>query len=250
MSCATLAFPVESLLKQAEAAKSFIKLIDAAIECRRLYQDAGMKLPEPLVRLLGEAVTDEPPSGHHARMVVPPPPRPPAPPEADEKWLWVENGSVLATNLVLATLRRADGPMQASAIIEAIHRIDPTVSKGTISNIGTRLDGKLFARSPDGWALLPGIDTPIIHGDYTWGPYSVFEPHEIAAYRRAGLVHVLRTHSDGLQVVQLVKVWNENCPWKNVPPVTKDLIKVDLQVLSDDKIVRKMGGHSGKWTAA
>ena len=233
--------------KEMEAVQSLARLYDAARACKNAHQGAGLKLPESLVRFFGE---EEPPrktEHKHPKMTIPPPPRPPAPPEAGDDWIWIEVPRMKATGLVLGTLRSAEGSLQVTEIFEAVQRHNPAINKGTIANIGTRLSAsKQIKRDSEGWSLTPGTPAPIFYDGYAWGPVDMFEVQELAAHRRAGILHLLRTVSDGMQIMQITNTLAESCPW-NRAPVAKDIVKVDMAILRSEGLARKMVGHSGKW---
>ncbi|XYI02922.1 hypothetical protein ACMHYB_25480 [Sorangium sp. So ce1128] len=240
---------MSKFMKEMAAVQSLTRLLQAADECRRAHDAAGMKYPEPLRRMLGEE--EEPRAGDNGRqrIIVPAPPRPPAPPEADDDWIWVEIDDMKATNLTLGVLRGAQEPMSPSAISEALGQMGATVSRGTIGNVGTRLFGSLIERRDDGWVLVEGAPAPILFDGFAWGPPSLFEATELASHRRMGIVHLLRVQPDGMQMMQIANALAESCPW-NKAPVNKDLVKADLEALDELGRAKRMAGHSGKWRAA
>ncbi|WP_155798659.1 hypothetical protein [Sorangium cellulosum] len=240
---------MSKFMKEMAAAQSLTRLLDAAEECLRAHDAAGMKYPEPLLRMLGEE--EAPRGGEKGRqcLVIPAPQRPPAPPEADDGWIWVEITAMKASNLTLGVLRGARKPMTPSEISEALGLIGVEVSRGTIGNIGTRLFGSHIRRLDDGWVLVEGATSPVLFQGFAWGPHTIFEATELAAHRRAGIVHLLRVQPDGMQMMQIAHTLAESCPW-NKAPVNKDLVKADMEALDELGLAKRMAGNSGKWRAA
>jgi hypothetical protein len=120
----------------------------------------------------------------------------------------------------------------------------PTVSSGSISNIGTRLNGKSIQRQDDGWVIVDPSKAGIIKDGFLWGPPSIFEKHELAAHRRDAILHLLKHYNAGLQAVQIVEQLH-NCHWIQAP-INKDLLKADLEVLQQAGKIRRRG-NSKKW---
>ncbi|WP_437676653.1 hypothetical protein [Sorangium sp. So ce131] len=231
------------------AAQRLIDLFKSADDCRRAYEAAGMKLPEPLLRFYGEEDAARSGDDGRPRMVVPAPSRPPAPAEAGDDWIWIEIEAMKATNLTLGVLRGARKPMAPAAISEALGRMGVDVSRGTIANVGTRLSGSLIERGDEGWVLAEGAAAPVLFGGYAWGPPDVFEAQELASHRRMGIVHLLKVQPDGMQMMQIANTLAESCQWIKAP-VNKDLVKADLEALDELGLAKRMAGHSGKWRAA
>jgi hypothetical protein len=234
---------VDRFALEGKAYTSFAALMQSAQECRGLFEAARIQVPERLQRFLGES---DAPEKAPLRVTVPPPEQPPMPPQWKPGWIWVPARDMTASHLVLAILRSATAPMTPTQIREAVLGYGVELSKGTLANIGTRFDGQLIARSGDGWILITRDLAPVLEDSVAWGDPSVFDKQEVAAHRRLGILHVLKAHGYGLQVVQLVRTLSE-CEWIKAP-VTKDLVKVDLQELQKAGFVRRVG-NSGKWEA-
>ena len=97
-----------------------------------------------------------------------------------------------------------------------------------------------------GWRLLDPTSAAVLHEGHLWGLPSLFEKQEIAAHRRDSLLHLLRTCEDGLQIVQATKMLRA-CEWMKAP-ATKDLLKVDTQLLQEQGLIRRVS-NSKKWRA-
>lgn len=223
------------------ATKSLSRLYESAMECRRIHEEAGLKLPEPLVRFFGEGEDDD----GRPRLIIPPPVSPPRPPQARPDWIWVKASDLTTKNLTLGVLLATSKPMVASDISEYLEVMGIPVSKGTIGNAGTRMFGELIERRDDGWVLMPDAPAPVLHEGYAWGPVDLFDVTELASHRRAGIAHLLRVQSDGMQIAQIVNAMTESCSW-NRAPVSKDIVKADMEYL-DSAGVAKRVGNSGKW---
>lgn len=238
--------------KESEAVAAYAKLMADAEACKRLYEDAGEPLPRRLAVMFDpENTRDASKTGSSLMAEIPRPPRPkkPWPRGATEEWIYFPITEAQETSLVLAVL----SPQMAIPVSEIIARVqalrpDVTVNKGSIANIGSRLKQEGTIRyEHTGWILTHGEQTPEILDEYIWGTPDMFQKQELAAYRRLVILHVLRSVSDGLQVSQLTRTIEEQCPWlSDAIPVTKFLVKVDIGILAEKKLVRKIGG-SQKW---
>lgn len=242
---------MDRFTKEAAAYEAFVKLIADGKTCRTLFEVAGMDLPPPLLRFLGEdsrAAQDD----DQLRVSIPAPQPPARPAEWQSGWIWVPVGEATDATLVRGILRAADHPLTAKQIVAKYEELSLVAIPGTIANIGTRLATSKppeIEREGGSWGLLSATKCPILHERYLWGPIEVFEKYDTAAHRRLLIIHVLNAHSDGLQIIQLTRAL-EGCAWfdKRIP-MTKDLIKDDLHVLQESNKVRRLAGYSGKWMA-
>ena len=167
---------------------------------------------------------------------------------AQEEWLSIPAVEGTATSLVLAALRDKTTPVPVRRVGELVAEINPRIPLGTIHNIGTRLSASgLIARTDDGWSLLQNEMAPLLDHGYLWGPRTVFDKQDLAAHRREAILHVLECFSSGLQVVQIVEQLKATT-WVQAP-VSKDLLKADMEILENDRRVRRVG-NSKKWEVA
>lgn len=228
---------------ETKAIKAFTKWMEDGRTCRALFEQAHMALPEPLKRFLGETEREDTSA---PRVVIPPLQAPPRPAEAEANWIWVPVIGMTPTGLVLGVLRRAPAPIPVRKIIDEIARLGAKPNEGSIQNIGTRLSNQhVITRSDDGWKLIQSDNAPVIYKGHAWGLHERFEKYEIAVYRRLCLLHVLRVHADGMQNMQLLKAI-ETCDWVNLPPLSKDVIKLDLESLQKEGEIKRIG-NTGKW---
>ncbi len=137
--------------------------------------------------------------------------------------------------------------MRAKDVVAAITRILPSVHRGSIANIGARLEGKVINRTDDGWTLIDTAKAGVLHAGMLWGPPEIFQKTELAAHRREAILHLLAAQPSGLQIVQIVEQLL-GCPWVHAP-VNKDLLKADMEELRKDGKVRRVG-NSKKWELA
>lgn len=226
-----------------EAQRSLLDLYEQAKKCQTLFEHAHIALPEVLKRVLGMSGTSE-------KTATPPistPQRPPMPPEAQQDWISIRDKEATPTGIVLAILRGAKEPVRAKDLNDRVMDVLPDVLRGSISNIGTRLDGKLIRRTKEGWELLKPEAAGVLHKGFLWGPPSAFSKSELAAQRREALLHLLQLFESGLQIVQIVEQL-KRCPWV-VAPINKDLVKEDIGVLSGQQKIRRRG-NSNKWELA
>jgi hypothetical protein len=238
----------DRFILESRAIASLTALMEQAATCRSLFEVAGMALPDPLRRMLGdEAATKAPSQGV---IVVPPPPSPPRPPTWESDWIWLPIASLTPTTLVCALLRQAKAPLSPKQIMEGLEKLGVDAVKGSVANIGTRLSTgqhPKITRGTGTWGLVDPTLAPVLHDGYAWGPPASFDKQELAAHRRIGVMHLLRAHPDGLQIMQITQMLRK-CAWMQAP-LTKDLIKADLPVLQSDGLAKRVGGGSGKWRA-
>jgi len=223
------------------AVQSLSELLAQARKCKLLHEQANMSLPEPLKRVLGM-------NGYgrtlDARPRIPPLERTTRPPEAQDNWISIPVKDATPTSVVLALLRVSHKPMRAKEVVDNVIRFLPNVRGGSVANIGSRLQDKLINRTPDGWAIIDSAKAGILHGGMIWGPPDIFEKTEVAAHRREAILHLLACQPSGLQITQLVEQLS-GCSWVHAP-VSKDLLKADMDVLKQGDLVRRRG-NSKKW---
>lgn len=226
-----------------EAQRSLLDLYEQAKKCQTLFEHAHIALPEVLKRVLGMNGTGEKAAASH----VSAPQRPPMPPEAEQNWISIRDREGTPTSIVLAMLRSAKGPVRAKDLNDRVMNVLPNVLRGSISNIGSRLDDKLIRRTKEGWELVKPEAAGVLYKGFLWGPPSIFGKSELAAQRREALLHLLQYFESGLQIVQIVEQL-KRCPWV-VAPINKDLVKEDIGVLSQQQKIKRRG-NSKKWELA
>jgi hypothetical protein len=223
-----------------EAQRSLLDLYEQAKKCQVLFEHAHIALPEVLKRVLGMNGAGD----KAATSRITAPQRPPMPPEAQQNWISIRDKEVTPTTIVLAILRGTKGPMRPRDLNDRVMNILPNVLRGSISNIGSRLDDTLIRRTNEGWELLKPEAAGILHKGYVWGPPVVFGKTELAAQRREALLHLLQFFESGLQIVQIVEQLKQ-CPWI-VAPINKDLVKEDIAGLAKEGKIKRRG-NSKKW---
>lgn len=225
------------------AVQGLLELLEKAQECRQLYERAGMALPEPLKRLLSSGTEQAGPSS--GTVQIPLMRRTRRPREAEADWVSIPLEDASPQSVVLAVLRNEGGPIRAKEVIRRVQDHLPDVPKGSIANIGTRLDeGNLIARSSTGWELIAPEEAGIILDEYLWAPASILSPQELAAYRREVVLHLLSMTQVGSAATQIEEQLR-NCDWLEVD-VNKDLVKSDLKHLASTKKIRRRG-NTRKW---
>lgn len=228
------------LTAETEAAQSLIELIAQAKRCRDLHERARMTLPEPLKRVLGIST-----NGSKKPVVsIPPPERPPLPVGADSDWVCIRAKDAYPTNVTLAVLRGADGPMMARDVVSAVIDILPNVPRGTVNNLGTRLHGNTIKRSREGWELIHPETAPILQDGMIWGSPTVFSKQELAVHRREAVLHLIRTVPAGLQTSQIIDHL-KNCSWVHAP-ISKELVQNDVEYWVGEGRIKR-SGNSKKW---
>jgi hypothetical protein len=230
----------QQIQAEQEAMRSYTALLEQARLCQQLYERAGMTLPDRIQRLLGvmpingdaRATTI---SAHIPALGYTPPPG-----EKATDWISIAIRDAQATAALLAVLRSTGKPVRAGDVTTKVASLLPNVNYGTVANAGTRLseDG-IIERMDDGWKLLKPEEAGVIHDGRLWGLPTIFGKQEIAAHRREAILHILKHFPTGLQTVQLVEQL-QSCSWVHAP-VNKDLLKADMQILLEDRKVRRVG---------
>jgi Fe2+ or Zn2+ uptake regulation protein len=150
--------------------------------------------------------------------------------------------------LSIAVLKASTESLTVRDVHEKVKVFSEDVSLGTIANVGTKaFQNGIISRDDGRWQLIDRDKAGVIHDGFVWGPPQIFQMHELAAHRRAAILHVLRQNTVGLQVTQIV-VQLRNDLVKPPIPVNKSLVKADLEALQDDGNVRRRG-NSKKWEA-
>lgn len=232
-----------------EAYKSVMDILERARLSQQLHERAGLVLPERIQRLLGIASNGNGKSSVAARSTVQIPALShPKPKEATSEWLSINAKDAQATTVALAVLRGEGKPLRAKDVTAKVAAFLPGVTGGTLANAATRLveDGTI-ERTEDGWKLLEPILSGVIYEDRLWGIPGILSKQELAAHRRESILHVLKHFDSGLQIVQIVEQLRA-CSWVHAP-VNKDLLKADMQILSKEKKIRRVG-NTKKWTLA
>jgi hypothetical protein len=236
---------VSSFSKERDAYEALTALMVHAQKVRELFAVAGLSTPEPLLRLLGGAQADGINKDRGRPTIsfnIPVPGE--RPQEATDEWIWIPLKDLSPTGLLLAVLRSHTGYMPSKAAVEAISAIRKGLNPGSIFNIAARLSGTLIERSSDGWMLKPGAISPVLCGEYAWGPEGAFGKYELAAHRRLLIRHLLIANDAGLQIVQIMSqlINSGLCH----APVTKELVKADLEAMQKEGRARRRG-NSKKW---
>jgi hypothetical protein len=228
------------LTAEQEAIRSLMDLFEQAKKCQQLHERARMTLPEPLKRMLGMSTNGT----KKAVVSIPPPERPPLPIGAESDWVSIPVASAFPTSIALALLRDGEGPVPARDVVAGVLAIRPDVPRGSVNNIGTRLDGTVIARSKKGWELINPETAPILSDGMIWGAPAIFSKTELAVHRKEAVLHLIRTVRAGLQTSQIIEHL-QNCPWVHAP-ISKELVQDDVEYwFKEGKI--KRSGNSKKW---
>jgi hypothetical protein len=233
-----------SWLAEREAYQSFTELLAQAEKCRILFDRASIAIPEPLKRLLGTSDV----FGRGPQRALIPPPERNSPPEGSPEWISIDLKDAITTSIVLCVLRgNHPQPMRPKDVAARVEELRPEISSGTIANIGGRLDGKQIRRSQGLWGLIRPEQGAVLHQGRLWGDAKIFDKYELASHRREAILHVLRYFPTGLQNLQILEQL-KNLSWLHAP-LTKDLVKEDMNALLTERLVRRRG-NTRKWEPA
>lgn len=233
--------------RESEAFEALNELIGHARTTREAFVRAGLALPAPLVRFFGES-GDEERASQSPGVTVPPLREPPRPKEASDGWIYVPIDEALTITLVRAILRKRGEASRPKDVADEIIQRRPTLVAGGVYNTGPRLEkAGVIRKTPEGWALADFGSGPIVDDENVWAHPRDLQKSEVAWHRRMIIVHLLSVYKSGLQVLQIVEQLQAFSQCK--APVSKDLVKTDMQVLADQKRVRR-AGNSKKWVLA
>jgi hypothetical protein len=234
-----------------EATKSILDLYDRAKRSQELCNEAGMRMPEILERLLGlreqsgkNELGEEEASAAAAPVVAPSYSRPP---EATAEWISIDVRNASVNSVGLAILRE-NGEMRFGDLNRAVQAILPSAKFGSVANVGTKLHGIKIDRTAKGWKLLNTEDIGIIANGRLWAPISALNLQDMAAHRRESTMHILKAHPTGLQTEQLVEELRKCSSWMRAR-VNKYLVKDDTAVLRREGKI-KHRGNTKKWALA
>jgi hypothetical protein len=226
-----------------EGYRRISQLLSDARAVRTFFQQYSLPIPPSLNRLLGD-MND---ADGAPRVVVPPLSGPRRPDAAKPDWIWLPAPGASPQTLALAVLRREGGVAAPKKVSDAVAAINSSINARSVYNIGPRLiEAGILERVPQGWRLSDMASAPVIDDGFVWGPAKILNKSEIAYYRREVIVHLLRSSPDGLQTMQITRQLGEN-PEAKRAPISKDLVKMDMERLKSDGRVRKVNGR--KWTA-
>jgi hypothetical protein len=202
-----------------------------------------MSLPDALKRFLG--VSDDWAKIEDRAVGVPRPKTPRRPEGVNPSWVAIRIKDAMPTSVALALLAEADGPIRSREIIRGVAIHLPSTSRGSISNIGTRLSAdRIIQRVNEGWILKDPSYAGVIDDGFLWAPADKLSSHELAAHRRNSIVHILGQFSAGLELVQILHELRK-CDWV-LAPISKDLLKADIPALSGEGRIRRRG-NTRKW---
>jgi len=223
-----------------DAAQSFVDLVAQAKKCLQLYERASLPSPESLKRFFSLHT-----NGKKIVPSVPAPERPPLPEEAESDWVSIRIEDAYPQNVALALLRASGGALPIKELIEEFESRLENVNRGTIYNLGARLDtAKVITRTDGTWELIDLEKAPVLHENLIWAPSTIFNKQELAAHRREAIIHILRIYKAGLQTSQIIEAL-QNCPWVRAP-VNKELVQDDVELLSKAGKIKRRGA-SKKW---
>lgn len=238
---------VDGFAKERKAYDEFQKFLDNAENVRRLFKSAGLPLPAPLARALGEQASDAHRLGrgekNAAALALPP-----RPSDADIDWIAVPVKELTPMVLLLAILRQHNGYVENKALSAGVRRYLPAVNPGSIFNIVARLaQGGVLERSEEGARLINPSNGLILFEKYAWGPVENFGKYELASHRRQLIRQLLSANPGGLQIMQILDQLQESGMCK--APATKDLLKTDMETMRKANQVRRVS-NSKKWVLA
>lgn len=232
--------------REAEAYSSLQHLMEEAQKTKAMFVRAGLPIPATLWRMFGESKPSA--RGTEGAINVPPIEEPNRPAGVDQDWIWIAIPDAITITLVKAIMGRAGKALRPKEIVQQVQAIRPELSTGGVYNTAKYLvNADLLDRTDEGWALKGNPAVPILNGKYLWAPPDILQKQEVAAHRREAILHILKVFKTGLQILQIVEMLKRMTQCR--APVSKDLVKVDMEVMQDEKKVRK-AGSSKKWVLA
>lgn len=234
-----------SIEREGRAYEALQALLKQAESCRTLFDEANLAYPEPLKRVLGVESMNGAGTDEVAMLRIGPPRTQSRPDGAPGDWLAIPTDGMMVQTAIPAILRQ-NGALPVKSIVGEFARLGVKASAGSIANAGTRLEtqGVIRRDKSAGWHLVNPSQAPILNGLHVWGPRDGFTKQELASRRREAIQHLLSQVSGGLQVLQILE-FLKRADWLGTP-LSKDLIKVDMEELQRDGLVRRTG-NSRKW---
>ena len=170
----------DKLTKEIEAFGLLQKLLQQADEVRRCFISAGLPLPGPLIRLLGNEESPTNPTPSKGYSFQKPVKRPEV---AKDDWIAVKLEKLTAQDLMLAILRDSADYLAPKELYKKIEAVKPGTQSGTVYNIGPRLKSRnIVERNDDGeWFLSDPTAAPLIENEYAKNY------HMLYSLRNAGL---------------------------------------------------------------
>jgi hypothetical protein len=143
-------------------------------------------------------------------------------------------------------LREQNKPTKAKDVANLVNEILPNAVGGSIYNLLNRLEQEGYVdKDEDGWWLLPKGKTVILSGGFIWSLPEHLSKQDLAAHRREAIMFILRNE----RYLQLTEIVEQLHGWHWVKaPVNKDLLKLDLQVLETEGLIRRIG-NTRNWEA-
>jgi hypothetical protein len=228
-----------------EAYKRLSDTLQELEQIRALFEQARSPIPDVLLRLSRSS------NGHGTspQQGVIAETEPTRPTDIDPDWIWLSVKDAGIHTLALAIVRSSSGLLTTREIHSMVTPYNQEVPIGTIANVATRAEAnQTIVRDDAGrWGIVQPEKIGVLHGEYIWGPASIFQVQEVAAYRRFFIIDFLRKNPVGmLQSQILAYLLTLELTSKGVP-VNKSLVKADLETMDGNKVRRR--GGSKKWEA-
>ena len=229
---------------EADAYLKLAEWLQQADRIRLMFDQARSPMPDVLLRLTrsnGHAPTTTAVLASEFKID--------RPSDIDPDWIWAEVKDATPGTIAFALLRENEAGMTARELQEKMHELGLDVSLGTIANVGTRAhENRYISRDEEGrWTLEQRDRAGVLRDGRVWGPPTVFQLQEAAAYRRHAIVHLLKENPVGLQQSQIVAQLRQQ---ELVPagiPSNKSLVKADMEAMEGTRVRRR--GNSKKWEA-
>jgi hypothetical protein len=223
-----------------KAASAYIRLLQEAEECRRLYSEAAIALPEPLKRMLGDEKKVPGTGGKQLEfptLLTKPDRGRATPPGVGEKWISIEAAHASPSTIALSIMRSLGEPIKAVQLALLVANYAPDSVQGTVFNMLTRNQTRgLVEETREGWKLIREEDGGILDGDYIWAHPKNLMQSDLALHRREAILLILRQHPNqtAMQITRSLQSWD----WVQAP-ASKDLIKADLSVLETRGLIKR-----------
>lgn len=217
------------------------QLLQDAEACRKLFEEAGLTLPDPLRRFLaaevlaasgGSAASSHDVTGEQSNSNDTE-----IPDSASRDSLAIPWQDAAATTAALALLRKETRPMSAAMLAERAKSLGKDLSLGSLFNIGSRLEREgIISKTNGGWRLVRESRAPVLQDGYVWGPSELFSRQEIAGYRREQLRILLRENGP-LSMSEAIARLREDSRIGDT--VSKYVVQADLKDLGERGTIRQ-----------
>ena len=252
------------------AVKAFDRLLDDAEICEKLYIDAGMTVPEPLMRLLGQTpsptlaiqikpvplseqapesrpfvlqpeIAKRPYNSKRGTFVPKVPQEPdhgPRPDGAEADWVSVFAAQATPYTLGLAILKAQERPISSAALNSMIGEVRGIKGAAGYTVMSRLVDDGMMEGDHEGWVMKDKSKGGIIVGQWLWSRIEELSEYDMAWVRREAIMLIIQENGVPLSTASITRGLRE-CKWLQAP-VRSDVTKADMTALEKKGLIRRL----------